>query len=312
MKIYYFTTIMVISCVVLFARHNEYAKAEEEIPRNQVPTNVVVSERIASQVSLLSKLSTVETLQLLDRMEYYEWPGASIGAGTIFLTDTNGDITSEGFYDQHRISMEKILSNRVFRKSLADLSKLPRNQASELLVKELNIALRKYQELYSGFVKTQSLDFNILASKDGKPVLRGLRNKVFALMLIAGSLELTDVHKNVNQIVDIAQKQRANVSQMEDPNIRSTYFLSALLDNNLVLASSLYGTVSHKEDTKLKPFADRFTDHQLVDYSAFATEYDMFSRVQTLKPDKEYINVRYFDQMTDKDLGELCRILCRR
>ena len=89
------------------------------------------------------------------------------------------------------------------------------------------------------------------------------------------------------------------------------YALGALLHNNLVLASGLYGTSSRKESVALKPFANRFVDHKLVDFSAPATEYDIMVRhgVQVPTPDKEHINVRYFDQMTFEDWDELRRIL---
>jgi hypothetical protein len=101
------------------------------------------------------------------------------------------------------------------------------------------------------------------------------------------------------------------VHRIEDVSIRINYMLGALLDNDLVLSSGLYGTSPRKGDVKLTPFADRFASHKLVDFSAPGTEYDVMVRhgVQELVPDKEYINVRYFDQMTYEDLEELRRIL---
>ena len=180
-----------------------------------------------------------------------------------------------------------------------------------MLKSELDSALSRYLEFYKGFFESKSMDICIQTSTDGQPLLAGLRNKLFALTLIAGSLELTDVHEDIKEIDVIAKNQVIEVRSIGDPFIKMNYMLSALLHNNLVLASGLYGTSSRKSDAELKPFADRFADHKLVDFSAFATEYDVPVRhgVWEPTPDKGHINVRYFDEMTFDDLDELRRIL---
>ena len=303
--------LVVVTVAHLFVVKYYQHKRTESTLEGQVPSNVAIEERIAKQVSSLETLSEIETLQHLSKMEYYDWPGAKVGAGTIFLHDVDGGIAAESLYERNRIELERILSNRVFRKTLQDLSKLPKNRASALLASELDAALSKYLELYTGFFESQSLDFTIGESADGQPVLLGLRNKLFTLILIAGSLELTNTYENIKKIDVIAKGQEMEVRRIEAPHVRRNYLLLALLHNNLVLASGLYGTSSRKGDVELKPFVTRFSDHKLVDFSAPATEYDDLVRhgVQRLTPDKGYINVRYFDQVTNEDLNELRRIL---
>ena|GEM_PF-2419915 len=290
-------------------------------------SNVLIEERLERQVVALKTLSVEETVQLLSGMEYYLYPGAFIGGSTIFLRDADGNTIAESLYERDKIEVERILSNRVFRKSLQDLREMPKNQASNLLNRELGETLSKYLELYRAFYEARSLDFNVLSSSidniseamDGNihiimeepPVFFGLRKKLFALVLIAGSLELTDVHEKIKEIDVLAQKQKEESRCIEDMHIRRNYILSALLHNNLVLASGLYGTSSRKGDAALKPFSDRFVIHQIVDFSAPATEYDVMVRhdIVAPRPDEEYINVRYFEQMTNEDLDELRRIL---
>jgi hypothetical protein len=309
-KTYIIVGILVVVTIahVFVARYFQHKRLKNVL--EYAPTSdVVIEEHLGKQIAYLKTLSEVETVQHLCKLEYYSYPGERIGKGTLFFIDTEGNYTAESLYAQHRIELEKILSNRVFRKSLQDLGKLPKNRASELLASELDATLSKYLELYNGFFEAQSLDFNWGESANGQPVLFGLRNKLFALVLIAGSLEFTDVQEKIKIIDVIATSQVNEAHAIKDSDVRGDYLRKAVLHNNLVLASGMYGTSSRK--TALKPFENRFADHKLVDFSAHATEYDVPVRhgVWKTTPDKGFINIRYFDKMTYEDLDELRRIL---
>ena len=304
--------IVVAALVLVLVFHRKRAESTlDTLEGYQKPANIAIGERLEKQISHLRTQSEIETLQTLDKMEFYEWPGAFIGVETPFMLDAYGNVVAESFYERNRVDLEKVLSNRVFRKSLQDIGKLPKNQASEMLANELDVALSRYLELFNGFYESLSTSITDGESADGRPVLRGFRNKLFALILIAGSLELTGLHEKIKQIDSIAKDQKTKVSRIKDPQIRMHYTLLTLLHNNIVLASGLYGTSPRKGDAELKPFADRFSDHKMVDFSAPATEYDTPVRhgVQTPTPDKGNINVRYFDQVTDEDLNVLRTIL---
>ena len=310
-KVHIITILVLVTIVpVLVMKNCRHKKVLEEYSP-PLTANVAIEERLDKQVSALKLQSITETVQQLDKMEYYRYPGKAIGAGTIFLQDNEGNIVAESSYKNDSIELERVLSSRAFRKSLQDLSQLPGDQASELLASEIDVALSRYLELYDERIRVPSTLFEAGESSDGQPVLLGLRYKLFALVLIAGSLELTGMREKIKEIDGIAKGQRAQVNLIEDAQIRSSYSLSALLHNNLVLATGLYGTSQQKGDAKLKPFVTRFVDHKLVDFSARGTEYDVLVQygVQELVPDKEHINVRYFDYMTNEDLDELRRIL---
>ena len=312
MKKVYIILILVIVTIahVLIVGYYRHRVGEGAVEEHQPPTNVVIKDRLDKQISDLKLLSVAETVRQLDKLDNYLYPGVFIGAGTLFFLDDDGNIASESLYERDKIELKQILSNRGFRKALQELGELPKDQASKLLKSELVAALSKYLELYKGFFESQSLDFSTGESADGEPVFMGFRYKVFALMLIAGSLELTNTHGIIKDIHRIARSQNVDMNSIEDLDVRRSYSLRALLHNNLVLASGLYGTSSQKSDDALQPFTDRFVDHKLVDFSAPATEFDMMVRhgVQVPTPDKEHINVRYFDQMTFEDLDELRRI----
>jgi hypothetical protein len=312
MKKVYIIAILVIITIahVLVIRQCQHKRVPNALEEYMPPSNVVIEEHLDKQVSALKLLSVAETLRLLDKMEYYRFPGAAIGAETIFIRDNEGNITMESLYKQYNIELEQILSNRVFRKSLQDLSQLPGDQASKLLTSEIDTALSRYLELYDERIRVPSTTFEE-ESPDGKPVLLGLRNKLFALVLIAGSLELSEIHEKIKEIDGIAKDQRAQVLRIEEARIRRSYSRTLLLHNNFVLASGLYGTSPRKGNSELKAFSDRFANHKLVDFSARATEYDVMARHGILlpTPDKEHINVRYFDQMTNEDLDGLRRVL---
>lgn len=310
-KVYIILILVVVTVVhVLVIRQCQHRRAEGALEEYQPPSNIAIEERLNKQVSALKLQSVTETVQQLDKMGYYEYPGAFIGAGAAFVS-YEGNIVEASLYERDKIELEKVLSNRAVRKSLQDVSQLPKDQASKLVATELDNALSKYLGLYNDFFETRSLDFTQRPLADDKPVFLGFRNKVFALILIAGSLELTDIHGKIKEIDTIAKNQKSEVRRIEEEHIRVNYTLDALLHNNLILASGLYGTTPRKGEAELKPFADRFAEHKLVDFSAPGTEYDVMVMhgVQVSTPDKEHISIRYFDQMTYEDLDELRRIL---
>ena len=317
--------VLVVAAAVLAVRHHQHARAQHADTESAVQgvidralgqptTGEVVAGRIWAQVSQLERLSEVETVRLLDNMEFYFWPGARIGAETIIFHNADGNLTAASQHELDRNDLERILSNRVFRKAFQDLSKLPKDQASELLGRELEDTLSQYLDMFNGFLETRSWDVNILSSRNGEPVLRGLRYKIFALVLIAGSLELTDIHEIIRRIDAIAIDQEADISRIEDWYTRMQYTNGVSLRNNLILASGMYGTSSRNEDARLALFenANRFVGREMVGFSSPATEFDVLAPREMhflASLDDARIHLRYFAQMTNEDLNELRRIL---
>ena len=171
---------------------------EPMLPVYQKPYNELVDERIEQQLEVLRPQSLVESLKKLDRMEYYLWPGTIIGASTTLSLDDGGR------YQSSSNQQEVILSKRVFRKCLQEISLLPKKEATQLIEKEIKETLPIYLDAYKDFVKSGSISIILSEGEDGKPVLSGLRYKLFALLLISGTCELTSIHETVRQVAMIA------------------------------------------------------------------------------------------------------------
>jgi len=295
-KVYIVVGILVVLAVVhVFVAGCSPHKNAENASADQSPSNTAIKEPPGKEITDPKELAALGTMRQLSRMKEYP----NLGAEMLYHLDDEGNYIAESLYGHHRIEANQIFRNRIFRDVLRDLGKLSKNRVSELLAGELEDALSKYLELYNGSFENPSLKIfsvPVEESADGPPVFLGLRNKIFALILIAGSLELTDIHERIKNIDAIAKKQDIEIRRSESKSVRTYYLLDASLHNNLVLASGLYGTSPRKGDAGLKPFGDRFAERQVANYFYYGNVTESY-------------NIRYFDKMTFKDLDELRRVL---
>ena len=221
----------------------------------QMPANEAFDEAVRRLVEPLRGQSLEESLNMLDRIEYYMFSGAAIG-------DSPFTIDDRGRYRLGLDQQNVILSNRAFRKCLQEIKLLPPKEAAQLIEKHLDSALSAWGDAYaSGASPTVSSE-----GKDGKPVLRGMRFKVLALLLIAGTCELTDCHAAVRKVANFSLEQKRNIPEFETP-LQQLFFLSEVsLWNPIILSAGLYGTHPRKNSPEFKNFADRYAEHQIVDY----------------------------------------------
>jgi len=230
----------------------------------QKTSNAAVDERIASQSDDLRNQSLEESLAMLDRMEPYNSSEASIGAGTPLFPN------NEGRYTENLIRQKIILSSRVFQKCLQEIERLPKKEAARLLDNHLDKALSAYIDAYKS-----GADFGFASDVDGKPVLRGLQYKVFALLLIAGMCESTENHAMVKKVAEFAMQQKEQTRKRiaeENPTIlivEGAQFLeraqfSALMStlwNTHILSAGLYGTHPRKNSPEFNEIAKRFAGY---------------------------------------------------
>jgi hypothetical protein len=272
----------------------------------QKPYNEVVDERIGRQVDILRLQSLNESLAMLDRMEHYNWPGASIGAGEIRVHN------DAGRYKDNIDKQNIVLSSRVFRKCIQEIKLIPQKEAIRLIETHLDNALLAYTNAYEfGASPTLASD------KDGKPVLKGIRYKVFALLLIAGMCEFTENHVMVRKVAEFAFDQKTRglkrISEIDYPNphvasfAQFVYLTDTSLWNPYILSAGLYGTHPRRNSPEFKKFADRLTEHSLVDYTANRTEFDDHFGMEVV-PDRGYIKIRLFKSATDEDVLTLLGI----
>jgi len=260
--------------------------------------NEMVDGRIGRQLDVLRTQTLEESLTMLDRMEPYMWPGAIIRAGRVMDR-----------YENNLSAQKMILSSRVFRKCLQEMKLLPPQEAARLIEDQIEKTLPLYfvaidehfefveQRLAAGKLAGMRLS----EGKDGKPTPTGLRYKLFALLLLAGACELVDSHEAMNKVAKIALKQR---EEMAESWVR---LVDISLWNTHVLAAGLYGTHPHKDLPEFGDIGKRYTEHPFVDYTANRTEFDDSFGMEVV-PDKEYINIRLFEDATDEDVMTLLGI----
>ncbi|MDR3181655.1 MAG: hypothetical protein LBT89_01845 [Planctomycetaceae bacterium] len=80
-----------------------------------------------------------------------------------------------------------------------------------------------------------------------------------------------------------------------------------LIDSKKIMSNRVFRQCYQKLQALPKNQAAKIINS---DFSAPATEYDFLvrSKMRRAAPDKEYIYLRYFEQATDDDLKELCRL----
>ncbi|MDR0521294.1 MAG: hypothetical protein LBH00_05520 [Planctomycetaceae bacterium] len=216
-------------------------------------------------------------------------------------------------YRSHQINTEKVLANRVFRKCLQDLQTLSHAEASKIVIKDIQKTLVPYQKEYDWYIHSylqypEATTVMVQYTKNGSPALPCFRYKLFALCLIAGTLELTDVRPTILQLAELAEKQKAEIKKLQRTLAEFSFATSLALGNNQILAAALYGTCPNKD--KLAAFVPRYQNKQIVDFEAPATEYDRLVKDGMLKliPAKDFITVWLFDTITNADFAEIYRL----
>ncbi len=270
-------------------------------------TNEAVMERIAQQIQRLQGKSLSESLEELSVYKHYFWPGAAIGANTVY------PINDAGRYQSYQKDVKVIFSTRVFRKCLQDLGKLPEKDATAIINRELEKSLTEYMLLSKEYIQTGPAYGMALERKKGeKPVIWEIHKKILALILIAETLELKGTQQEIVKIAKkaIEQKKEIEASHQGDQMKIFTMLVDASLLNTPILASGLYGTLSDEKKKLAQDFAERVKVCDLVDWTAPQTEYDEMAQTGLVIPlaDKEYLHIPLLENATDEDVAKLLQL----
>jgi hypothetical protein len=200
--------------------------------------------------ALLNKLSLetpAESVQKLDQVGEYYWPGTP--ATRLFTTSDHLRSAAE------EALVELILSNRRFLKVLDELAKMPKEEASRLIAAEIQNTLPLYRLGETEFVgKYKALGppvidgewtYHVLPghqvgnNPDGSPTLQGLRLKLLALALAAGTLELSDARPAILGLTAMAVAQRG---YRLDPTFLDQELYDHFLFKGAVFSTRILGT----------------------------------------------------------------------
>ncbi|MDR0521808.1 MAG: hypothetical protein LBH00_08150 [Planctomycetaceae bacterium] len=260
------------------------------------------------QIEFLQKQTLAQSLKMLDEEVFYMFPGVIDGH---IQEWGSPDRLEKNCYREYQLDVKRILANRVFRKCLQDLQALPRNKAAEIVIREIQAALVPYQKEYDGYINgclksPEATTVLVTISRNGVPALPLFRKKLFALCLLAGTLDLTDAHQTIVQLAELAEKQKAEIKKLPHELVRLSFLTALALSNHQVLAAALYGTYSDKD--KLAAFYPRCDERPFVNFETPRIEYDSRFFGEPSAAAKEMIKVRLFDTLTNNDFAELYRL----
>ena len=270
--------------------------AEREDARAQTvirlrSSNPNAMARIDKQIALLHSESLDESLDRLDEISSYVWPGVlgefSDGLAIEFpLTKERG-----------RRDVARVLSNRRVIKVLEELEMLDRRTAADRVSQRIADGLTVYDHLMnqlkqSGALsrvgpKGETLSFQMSDNPNGEPTLLGTRNGLLALALIAGALDLDGARGAVDQIVAKALEQRDEFYRFEDHGYAKECAVSVLASASLysrpvlVVAMAgtsgrrdLIGSVFHSSDAS-RDTESAWSTQKVSLYDAIVTPFDL-------------------------------------
>ena len=259
-------------------------------------TEILVAQEARKPVAVSETPTLKELLKALTLIEPYMRAGAKIGGSQLRTVD------DKGRYQTNLTDQKIILSNRIFRECLRETRLLSEIEAARLIEKEIKETLPLYIDASKNFLVSEPRIICISDSKDGKPVLSGLRYKLLALLLIAGDCELTGIHETVRRVAQIALDQKESVSEFNDSHLQFSYMANVSLCSPIALSAGLYGTSPHKDLPEAAPYAERYAEYQYTDYSGSQTEFDIEFDLITTIPKEDIIDLRFFESATDEDV----------
>lgn len=269
-------------------------------------------------IQLLDKESINESIKRLAETHLYQLPGVlAVGSET---ESEYGDVI-------------RIIGNRRFLKILHELSLLPRSEAGNILNKDIDNTLKKYNTQLDKFLNTYSGTFkhnrNTQRIKDKKliafitydpkakgPILAGLRYKLLTLALIAGNLNLDSMQSSIDKISQTAidQRNRFSTEELFTKFDGMNLIAETSLYNRRILGIAVLGTFVNSDKERgqvLKSLNLDVKTKQMTPYNSKVTPLDS-SHTHNFVPvdfSNGELSVMYFDKLTDLDFERLINTL---
>ena len=228
--------------------------------------------------------------------------------------------------------VKAMLCSRRVMKVLHELAREPKNRASELISRQIQDNLPKYQAKFKEKIladprlrdreNTGGLGFTMGNNRDGSPTLQGLRYSLFALVMIAGTLELEGTQDAVQAVAEVAVDQRDFFYKHGQEDFNYSLSIGALqwasLYNRQMLVTGLVGTAAlddaatpllreslarrlKKEPTEVTPWSEVL----LPNYNALTTPYEDTWGSMPVDYTKGVIPVRHLYWVTDEDFDAI-------
>ncbi|MBI2432830.1 MAG: hypothetical protein HYV26_08170 [Candidatus Hydrogenedentes bacterium] len=169
--------------------------------------------RIGAQIATLSSETLDESTANLADISFYQWPGASLDAGSL-------NVQVPLVTDIEENELATILSNRRVIKVLQGLRRMNSSDREALMSTIFTEAFSRYEQLYAQEWERLEKTVAEYRSKGVVPGwmldegdvdhvrLPGARNEVLALCLIAGALETESAYPDILRLTQVAIDQR--------------------------------------------------------------------------------------------------------
>jgi hypothetical protein len=131
-----------------------------------------------------------------------------------------------------RTELNGILANRRVLKVIDQLSRMPKQEATALVVKEIMSTMEAYKKLApkrkeartgkdASAAAPTAFGWKIENNPDGTPTFQGARNKLLALVFIAGNLRMYGARTAVRAVLDAALEERAYYSDLAKADLHT-------------------------------------------------------------------------------------------
>jgi len=298
-----------------YAEYRRRKQADRaEIPDQQVsnltyPANFVLNypnfvRRVSQQVQMLQLETLEQSLKNLDDDDPYARPGPGLSNGYGLTKEI---FPLDGKHGQKDV--DAIMSSRRFLKVLHELSNLPKEKASGLIIREIENSIGLYRQLYHNLYEENRLNYTVekIAEKmrlgepvmtapmvlnngpGGEVVLIGARYKILSLMLLAGQMQLEATRPTLEKIVREAMEQRDFLYQDKNYDEFFKYGLLkfASLYNRQILLTALAGAAPKSKNltVEFKSLGLESRQKHLTRYNALFTPYDILIPGVGSRPD---------------------------
>lgn len=294
--------------------------------RRIVPETIPLRMRIGKNIDRLRSESLTESIELLNQIEMYVWPGPRRG----ICHDSRMSLALDvGAFD-----IESILSNRRFLKVYEELLRIPRAEAAALVNAQIGEALATYQHMFEeywqematsvqqrthvledGTVMIRTNRFRISDNVDGTPTFLGMRYQLFSLVMLAGNLRIEGTRSAVLNVLSdaVAQRNRFCAPQTGGEADRYSALAGASLYSRQILATGILLSPDAEADSSLRSLIEdegRWEVHKMPHYDAEAAPYDLLTRMGGLMPvdhSKGTLNIRIHKPLDDEEFDRICQ-----
>lgn len=289
--------------------------------RKVIKSDLPIEVRINRVIQILDKETVELSLRRLDEYNMYTWGGAWMDYEKSTWSGEKEIPLKPGVC---RADLIAIMANRRFLKLIEKLSLLPKNEAADLLSKEIMSALSQYTKLwdeqmeYAEYLKRKpyrtpgkpTRDLALLRG-DGKPTLVAVRLKVLALLFLAGNLQLHGTQPAINKVLEVGIRQRNMFYEnpIFDKGACAPMLVWAGLYQRQILGTAVLGTYvdSAKQKEILKQFGCKFKSERLTRYNAAVTPYDLHTVRKRIPADysKGELTVKYLEPLNDSKFDDI-------